>query len=271
MDEYENLTAETTEDEDISVGNTDVDDDIEDDEDVGSADADNDEVAIEEATEDDRDEELPKPKKEPKGEKSSEYAQARRQKEKEDIRTNAIIEAVGVNPYTNERIEDGADVEEYLLMKRIADNGGDPIGDYAKELKTMLKTRNQTMLEYAKAQSERERYIETHPEDEAMLNTAQFNKFAESLKGVGLTQIIGAYKNVIGDVKATAKTEAEKTIAQATAKRKASPGSVTGTSDTAEANNGYYTAEQLRKMSPNEIERNWAKVEKSYERLNRKK
>ena len=280
MSEEMTKTAETTEfdeDDDIDIIDNDIDE--LDDEEVGNADADNGEVATENDTEGDYDAEEPtdekveeKPAEEtrkPKGEKNSEQAEARRQREREKIRNDAIIEAVGTNPYTGEEIKDSTDVEEYLVMKRIADRGGDPVAEYAKELKKALRARNKTYEEQLRIDSERTEHLANHPEDADLLENAQFKRFAEKLKGVPMTTIIDAYR--VADNTVEKQKEVAKAVAQANANRKASPGSVKGTAETVSANEGLYTLEQLKKMTPDEMERNWEKVEKSYAKLQKRK
>ena len=66
-------------------------------------------------------------------------------KAEETAREKAIIEVLnGKNPYTNEEIKDHADVEEYLLMKEIEKNGGDPLSDFSKYQKEKDKKENET-------------------------------------------------------------------------------------------------------------------------------
>ena len=78
---------------------------------------------------------------------NADYARERRKQEQEaaikKARNEAIIEALnGVNPYTQEKMEDEADIQEYLTMKEIEKNGGDPIADYSKHLKAKAKEQN---------------------------------------------------------------------------------------------------------------------------------
>lgn len=74
-------------------------------------------------------------------EQNSENARRRREAERQAelkrveaaTREKAIIETLnGKNPYTNGEMKDHADVEEYLLMKEIEKNGGDPLADFSK-------------------------------------------------------------------------------------------------------------------------------------------
>ena len=67
-------------------------------------------------------------------EQNRENARRRREAEKEALirrtREQTIIEALdGQNPYTGEEMKDSLDVEEYLAMKEIYKNGGDPVSD----------------------------------------------------------------------------------------------------------------------------------------------
>jgi hypothetical protein len=279
-EEYE-MTAETTEfedDDDLDVMDEDIDEDN--DEEVGNADADNVEVDNEESTEGDhnaeetsKEEVEEKPIEEtrkPKGEKNFEQAEKRRQAERDKIRNDAIIEAVGVNPFTGEKITDGTDVEEYLVMKRIADRGGDPVTEYAKELKNSLRQMHKTYEEQMRVDNERNEYLSKHPNDGELFEDAQFKRFADKLKGVSLANIVEAYRMTNGTVKEEAKKEAVKAVAQANANRKASPGSVKGTSEVT-SEESLYSLEQLKKMSPDEIDKNWEKVEKSYAKLQKRK
>ena len=84
-----------------------------------------------------------------------------------------------------------------------------------------------------------------------------------------MTTIIDAYR--VADNTVEKQKEVAKAVAQANANRKASPGSVKGTAETVSANEGLYTLEQLKKMTPDEMERNWEKVEKSYAKLQKRK
>ena len=277
-DELE-MTAETTEyelDDDIEEVDDDVD--FEYDEDDGNADAvnvevDNEKTSTEgdhnaqETSKEEVEEEPVEEERKPKGEKNSEQAEKRRQAEREKIRYDAIIEAVGLNPYTGEKITDATDVEEYLIMKRIADRGGDPVSEYAKELKVSLREHKKSLEEQFKVDNERQEYIANHPQDAKIIESAQFKTFADKLKGVALSNLVEAYK--LTNANAIKTKEAEKVVAQANANRKASPGSVKGTSEIA-SEDGLYSLEQLQRMSSADLERNWEKVEKSYDKIHRK-
>ena len=85
-------------------------------------------------------EEKPKQTQEQNSENTRRRREAERQKELKQAREQAIIETLGgVNPFTNEPMTDSIDVEEYLAMKEISKNGGDPLNDYSKFTKNKLK------------------------------------------------------------------------------------------------------------------------------------
>ena len=72
---------------------------------------------------------------------NSENARRRREAERraeikkaeEAAREQAIIETLGGrNPYTGEEMKDHTDVEEYLAMREIDKEGGDPLTDFSK-------------------------------------------------------------------------------------------------------------------------------------------
>lgn len=72
--------------------------------------------------------------------------QARRRREnerKQALEKQALETAIkitgGINPYTQEKIEDQADLDELILMKEIEKNGGDPLADFAKYQKQKRK------------------------------------------------------------------------------------------------------------------------------------
>ena len=97
---------------------------------------------------------------------NADYARERRKAEQEKAikkaRYDAIIEALnGENPYTHEKMEDNADVEEYLTMKEIEKSGKDPIADYSKFLKTKVKEQERVQ----QAESSQKEWIARDRED----------------------------------------------------------------------------------------------------------
>ena len=78
----------------------------------------------------------PEKKPQDNSENARRRREAERQQELKKARYDAIKEAVdGINPYTNKPIVDDIDVEEYLQMKEIKKNGGDPLTDFSQHIK----------------------------------------------------------------------------------------------------------------------------------------
>ena len=197
-----------------------------------------------------------------------EYARRRREAENakkiEDTRVKTVIETLGgVNPYTNDAMTDAADVEEYLLMKRIEKDGGDPVSDYAKYRKKADKEGAQKAEEKATKDAwyanDRASFVNEHPDVNLndLLKDVNFQAYADGKVGrVPLSDIYKGYTALTKAVDGKAKDLA----AQAIANRQASPGSA-ASSGTADSD--FYTAEQVRKMSPKEIHENFKKIRAS--------
>lgn len=170
--------------------------------------------------------------KKPKGEKSAEWAAKRRQAElQKEIEKKAyekgLVDAVnGINPYTNEKIDDNHDIQEFLIMREMESKGLDPITDYHKYQKTIareLTAKETTDEDFFK--KDYEQFVKDYPDVD--LNKLQedgdFVDFAEPfIKKVPLSTI---YKTFIQN-----KAKYEKRIEQETSKRlarkAASPGSL---------------------------------------------
>lgn len=217
----------------------------------------------------------PKPQETPKpqtSEQNSENARRRREAEKqaainaarEEARNQAIIETLGgKNPYTNEEMKDRADVEEYLAMKEIERNGGDPLADYSKFQKQ--KERERAAQAEKKAQEEDwykkdyEDFVTKHPEAnvQALIQNEQFQKFAAGKVGnLPLSEIYEGFIELISDYEKKAQQKA----AQLLANQKASPGALSSTNT---PDSGFFTKEQVQKMTPEEVHKNYDKIRAS--------
>lgn len=197
-----------------------------------------------------------------------EYARRRRESEQkrkiEETRVQAVIDTLGgVNPYTHEKVTDAADVEEYLLMKRIETNGGDPLTDYAKYRKIADKEGARTAKETADKdawfESDRAAFLQKHPDVKLseLLSDKGFQHYAEGKVGVRpLSEIYAGYREIVGEVEGKARDIA----AQAIANKQASPGTV-GASASAESD--FFTRDQVRKMSKQDIHQNYEKIRAS--------
>jgi hypothetical protein len=211
-------------------------------------------------------------------EQNAEYAKLRRAKEieqaKEEAYQKGIMEATkGKNKYTGKPIKDAHDVKEYLAMCEIEDKGGDPIVDYheyqkEKARKDEQKTRelSEQQTKDAYVQKDREAFILANPDVDLpkLVMDEDFRMFSKGRVGnEPMTDIYNDYKTFTSKYSKTADETAKKTAQRLVANSKASPGSLS----TTDAPSSYYTEEQLTKMTREEIDANWDKVNASLERL----
>lgn len=272
MDTEELKTAQASEDTAGTVNQAE--------EQVGTADTDNQQTETDANTEtndadfsegetDGNDQPAEEPKKEPQSkERNAEEARKRREAEKQEAikkaRVEAIIEAMGgKNPYTNAEMTDADDVEEYLNMKKIEKDGKDPIADYASWTKQQAKARKAEQeaqeAQEAKARDDIEAFRKAHPDVDtnALFKDEAFTDYAEGKLGNRpLTQIYDGYQKLVGGAR---KAEQEK-AAQALANSRATPGSVQSQPN---GDTEFFTVDQVRKMSPQEVRQNYDKIMKS--------
>lgn len=205
-------------------------------------------------------------------EQNSENARRRREaerkaeleRERQTAREQAIIETLnGKNPYTGEEMKDSTDVQEYLTMKEIEKSGGDPLSDYSKHLK---KKEREKAEETRKAETEKEWYRKDyadfatkHPEVnvENLIQNEQFQKFASGKVGnLPLSEIYEGFMEMVEEYE----RKAEKKAKQILANSKATPGSLSSTSP---SDNGFFTREQVQKMTQEEVHKNYDKIRAS--------
>ena len=214
---------------------------------------------------------------------NSEFARRRREAEQqekirraeEDARVKAVIEAVGINPYTKEPITDAEDVDQYILMKRIEREGGDPVADFPK----FVKKQNAEKAAEATAEADRvatqkkdiEDFQAAYPDVKLqdLANDADFDTFCDGKLGnKPLKDIYASYlafrAKLIGD----GEKKAQQKAVSHKAKENASVGSLAN--EGGEADGDLYTREQLARMSVDEILRNDKKVQRSMAALNKK-
>lgn len=187
-------------------------------------------------------------------EENAEFARMRREAETnaklEKAKVDAIIEAVGENPFTGKPIQNKADADEYLLMKRIKKEGKDPISDYYEYVKPASK---EQWLE-SDAQDFKKKYPSV---DKAILDSETFAKFAKGKIGVlQMSEIWEDYNSLFPPKKTTE--------AQALANKKSSPGKLSAPEQT----DNLYSKEDLQRLSQKEMLANWEKVQKSAKKYN---
>lgn len=146
-----------------------------------------------------------------------------------------IVDSVGgVNPYNNQKIEDEADIQEFLAMREIEKSGGDPISDYPSYMKKKAREQAQKAVEEAKEQEQKgwfqkdfQEFLATHPDldFEALQKDEEFQLFADGKIGnQSLTKIYDDFIKVSGKYQA----EAQKTAQKLMAKSLSSPGALSG-------------------------------------------
>lgn len=210
-------------------------------------------------------------------EQNSQNARRRREAERQaelkrveqEAREKAIIEALeGKNPYTFEEMKDSADVKEFLTMREIERNGGDPLTDFSRFQKQKEKEQAEKDAKDTQERqwysNDRAQFVEKYPDVnlDALIENEHFQKFADGK--VGVVPIVKIYEDFTSFTSDYEK-KAKQLATQRVANQKASPGSL---SSTRPGNDGYYTKEQVKNMSTEEIKRNYDRVRASMTRWN---
>lgn len=235
-----------------------------------------------EFTDDEDGDDKEKPSKE-ELEKRRIYAQQRREREarekelkqiEEKAYRKALVDAVnGTNPYTYEKIEDDHDIEEYLIMREIEQAGMDPITDYHKYLKQKRKEEKQKAtygtqkLTNEEIKQDAILFQKTYPKVKIddLQKDEVFLKFSEGkLDVLPLTRVYGDYLDFQKELKKQVDIEAEKKAKRMLAKIKSSPGAINTSGESPEGD--FYTIEQIKRMSQNEVSKNFEKVQASLKR-----
>lgn len=201
--------------------------------------------------------------------KNKEFARQRREREREAERKKArfegIKEVLTKNPYTNKPIEDDSDVEEYLLMKKIEEDGKDPITDYPEYVKKQAREAARGAAKEQekndKVTRELEEFATAYPTVNVndVLQDENFRSFAEEkLDKKSLSEVYASYLEI-----EEAELKAQKE-AHSKAVASAAVGSLTNASEPADKD--FFTIEQVKKMSEKEISDNYDKIRKSQER-----
>ena len=215
----------------------------------------------------------PEQEKQPTHEQNnSENARRRREAERKaeiekatkEAREQAIIEALGgKNPYTYEEMKDSADVEEFLLMREIEKNGGDPLTDFSKFQKTKEREKAAKAAEDEAKQNwykkDREDFTAKHPEVniDNLIQDKQFQLFASGKVGnLPLSEIYEGFIEVMSEYEKKAKQKAKQLLANS----KSSPGSLSSPNT---LDNGFFTKEQVQKMTQAEVDKNYDKIRAS--------
>ena len=202
--------------------------------------------------------------------KNKEFARQRRERERQAELKKARIEGIKSvlknNPYTDKPIEDDSDVEEYLLMKQIEEDGKDPITDYPEYVKKQAREAARGAAKEQekndKVTRELEEFATAYPTVNVndVLQDENFRSFAEGkLDKKSLSEVYASYlpfKAAIEGAELKAQKEAHsKAVASAAV------GSLTNASEPADKD--FFTREQVLRMSPEEVHKNYEKIRES--------
>lgn len=212
--------------------------------------------------------------------KNAEFARQRREREKAEEKAKQELEfykrEIGVNPWTEQPIEDADDIAEYRLMKQIEKEGGDPLNDYAKRLKLQRKEKKEQKenkasnvsfselteeQKQARVNEEITEFSSQYPDVNVseLFENESFMDFAgEYLGKVSLSVAYGMYQK-----SASFKQAQNDAITKKATQLANSQASVGALSTAGKAEDGYFTKEQVLKMSPAEIKKNYEKIRES--------
>ena len=203
-------------------------------------------------------------KKEQSKETNAEFARRRRERELQEkikkAKEEAIIEALGgINPYTQQEIKDSYDIQEYLNMKAIEKEGGDPLTDYASYQKEKLRREEEQRKQDLWFEKDREDFLEKYPnvDIQSLFADEAFIKFS-SYK-VGNTPMSKIYEDFI-EITSAFEERASKKAQQMVANANSSTGSLKSNQSNQDV---IYTREQVAQMTQEEVSKNYEKIRKS--------
>ena len=198
--------------------------------------------------------------------RNAEAAKRRREAEQAErikkAEINAIKKVLKENPYTHQPIETEADVEEYLVMRDIEAQGGEPVTDYFKHAREKRAQKQTEADNVKKLEKEIEDFSAKYPDLNVreVLNNEDFIEYADGKKG-NLVKLYEDYQNFIGKFSRMAEENASRAAVQAAANAASAVGSLNNSGTAAESD--FFTLEQVRAMSREEIKRNYEKIRKS--------
>lgn len=199
---------------------------------------------------------------------NTKYAERRREREKvsQSERDEIILETLGhKNPFTGGEMKDREDIEEYLLQKEIEKSGGDPVADLADFRKQRARAEREAKEADAAGKERmageiaelREKYPDTDVAE--LFRDEDFLDYAEGKLGKkSISEVYGAYLGF--KERATGKRESsgeEMKAAQAAANQKASVGSLKSSHKESQ---DFYTPDQVRNMTKEEVHKNYDKI-----------
>jgi hypothetical protein len=228
----------------------------------------------------------PEGKKTQTSKENAENARRRREQEQAQrieaasrkARVDAIIDALdGKNPYTGEPMKDAHDVAVYETMKRIEKSGGDPVKDFARasaeDARKAEATRTQADADSKWYADDLAAFRKAYPrvDVQKLIADPDFREFAEAQvqAKVPLAQIYGGYEKLRAKFQKEADRKVEEAkdgAAQALANARAGVGGKAGSADN--LGGVFFTPEEVKRMTPAEIEKNREAIRKSMSRWN---
>lgn len=164
-------------------------------------------------------------------EREAKEAAIRKRIEQESYRKGIVDAVGGVNPYTNEEIKDEADVDEYLLMKKLDKEGKDPISDYASAVKGEQRAKAEKAQADKNRKEEVAEFAKRYPSVDiaALLQDPRFGKFAgKRVQHESLANVYADYLEFTEGEAEVIERKAAVKAKQAEMKRRTSPGSLQG-------------------------------------------
>ena len=211
---------------------------------------------------------------------NAEFARQRREREKAEEKAKQELEfyqrEIGINPWTEQPIEDADDIAEYRLMKQIESEGGDPLNDYAKRLKLQRKEKKEQKenkasntsfselteeQKQARVNEEITEFSSQYPDvnvSELFENDSFMDFAGEYLGKVSLSVAYGMYQK-----SASFKQAQNDAITKKATQLANSQASVGALSTAGKADDGYFTKEQVEKMTQAEVDKNLDKIRES--------
>ncbi len=189
-------------------------------------------------------------------------AEVRKRIEQESYRKGIVDAIGGVNPYTNEEIKDEADIDEYLLMKKLDKAGKDPINDYPSAVKGERREKAEKEKAEKNHREELEAFAEKYPDVKIseLLQDERFGKFAgKRVQHESLADVYADYLEFTAVKEAEVERKAVVKAKEIEIKKKASPGSLTGSGDVPKLSYADMSDEEFEKAY-NEVMRGTRKI-----------
>ncbi|MGE4321220.1 MAG: hypothetical protein AB7E61_07210 [Acholeplasmataceae bacterium] len=209
---------------------------------------------------------------------NKEQARIRRERERQEeidnARIDAVKEAVGTNPFTDKPIDSKDDVDEYLMMKKIEKDGGDPIKDYPEYLK---KYNREKYNREQKEKAEQDRmtkeltdFVTAHPDvnlEELLKSDSDFALFIRGKQGQSLENLYNDFTKIVGKYQSKITEDEKKELERL--RKLSTPGSLTNGAGSTVGE--FYTEDEIDAMSQQEISKNLEKVNKSLDHIRKNK